>query len=84
MLYVNFISLKQKKLYDPPNRYRKNIWQNTASFHGKNCQQSGYGRNIPQHKKDYKWQTNNSENFKAFLPKLGTRQDTHFHHYYLQ
>ena len=34
---------------------QKNSWQNSTSVYDKNCQQSGYGENILQHKKDHIW-----------------------------
>lgn len=40
-----------KKFYDYLNKWRKTNWQNTAFFHDKNSQQTGYKSRLPQHNK---------------------------------
>ena len=42
-----------KKSHDHLNRYRENIWQDTASIYDKNSKENGYRIKIPQHNKGH-------------------------------
>ena len=65
----------------------KNIWQNITSFQGKNPQQIGCRRNIPQHNEGHIKQTDaniilNNERLKAFPLRSGKIQVAYSHHCY--
>ena len=70
---------KREEPYDPVNRCRKGIWQNSAIFLNKNPRESWDRRNILKHLKAiYEKPTANSilngEKLRAFPLRSGTRQ----------
>ena len=78
---IHHINKKKKgqEPYDPLNRCRESIWQNTASFLDKDPQESRDRRSIPQDHKSHIWITHaniilNGEKLTAFPLRSGTQQ----------
>ena len=61
--------MKDRKLYDHLNRYRKHLTKFTI-LSDRNSQQIGYIKNVHKHNKDHKWQTHSKEHTMMKVWKL--------------